>query len=406
MSKRTFDVVIIGGGIVGLSLARELMLRNEGLKIGIFEKEDQIGMHSSGRNSGVLHSGIYYAKDSLKARLCGEGSKLIAEYCRTNSIPHKVVGKLILPTKASDDSTLDMLLERGRGNKVDVKMVSGKEIQEIEPSAQSITDRGLYIPGSTVVDSKAVIEFLAGEIGRKGCQIIFNAEVVRVSEKDCLITLKNGDQYSFGKLVNAAGLHADRIAHMCEVGMTYRIAPFKGLYCQFVHRNELPPIRGHIYPVPNLDLPFLGIHFTRSVSDKIYLGPNALPALGRENYRGLSGVAFSDAVAIASLITKQYWQNNQGFRKLLHTETLNLVKKNFINAARVMVPGIRPDEVIATTKVGMRAQLYNTQTKQLEMDFVAKSGQKSLHILNAISPAFSSSFSFAKHVLDTGLFPI
>jgi len=382
---KTYDTIVVGGGIVGLAIARELLSRDPSQRIAIFEKEPALGRHASGRNSGVLHSGIYYPPASLKGRLCTEGSRLMREYCDERGLPIARIGKVIVPTQEADDPQLDVLVERARSNGARAEIVDEPRLRELEPEARSASGRALFSPDTSVIDPKRILASIADELRAAGVEFVFDREVTHL------------DRGSYGFLVNAAGLHADRVARHFGVGERYTILPFRGRYYKLAAPFTIGRL---IYPVPDLRVPFLGVHFTNAIDGTTYIGPTAMPALGRENYGGLRGIRAGDAAAIAMMIARQYASNKQGFRTHLHQEAARLLKRNFAAAARDLVPRIEPSHMKASTKVGIRAQLFDREKNELVMDFVVERGERSLHVLNAVSPGFTTAFSFARFALD------
>jgi L-2-hydroxyglutarate oxidase len=389
------DFAIIGGGIVGLTVARALAQRKAGT-IVVFEKEPAVAAHASGRNSGVLHSGIYYAEGSLKARICAEGARRMAAYCDERGLPIRRVGKLILPTQREDGGLLEMLQARGKANGAQFELVDEARIREIEPDAHSADGRGLYNPETAVVEPAPVVEGIAAELRDLGVTVRTGCEAKPVGDRTLVVA---GERVSYGHLINAAGAYADRVAHAMGVGARYRILPFKGAYYK-LREGAGVRVNGLIYPVPDLRIPVLGVHTTRTVSGGVYLGPTASPALGRENYRGLQGFSAVDATAIAGRVAQQYLRNIGGFRSYLHREASRMLKPGFLKAARALLPRLEGGDLLPSNKVGIRAQLLDTEKGALEMDFVVEDGPHSTHVLNAISPAFTASFPFAELVLE------
>jgi L-2-hydroxyglutarate oxidase len=392
-----FDFVIAGAGILGLSIAREILAAAPGAKLAVLEKEETLGKHGSGRNSGVLHSGIYYPEASLKAKLCAEGAARLARYCDERGLPIVRLGKVILPVRAEDDDTLDLLLGRAERNGAKASALDAAALKAIEPLAHTVTGRAVHVPGASVVDSVAILNSLARELVGAGGKVLFGHRLAAANAAEGSAICANGSRLSYGHFINAAGLHADKVAHLFGVGLDYAIMPFKGTY------YDLDPvlagrIRGLIYPVPDLRLPFLGVHLTKSVGGHVYLGPNALPALGRENYEGLSGVELGEGMAILSRNARHYRKNEQGFRRLVHQEVGRLSKAAFVRAANALVPEIRAEHLKRSEKVGIRAQLYDKKNRNLVMDFLVHAGEKSTHVLNAISPGFTCGPSFAAYV--------
>lgn len=395
---KTADIVIVGAGIVGLALALELIKRDPGQKILVLEKESALGRHSSGRNSGVLHSGIYYPENSLKAKVCAEGAQEMAAFCEEHALPIKRIGKVVVPTSEKDDTLLDLLYRRGQSNGATVELIDEQTLHRIEPNARTASGRALHSPRTAVVDPLAILEKLSSELTKQGVEILTGQEV-RAIDPSRSILETNSDKISFGHLYNAAGLYADKLARFFGVGEKYTILPFKGIYYQLDKASGIQ-VNGLIYPVPDLSVPFLGVHVTKAVTGNIYLGPTAVPAFGRENYSGLAGAGISEALGIGLRLFRQYASNNQGFRTFAHEEGLRFFKSNFAEAASALVPKLRPEHLLRSAKVGMRAQLLDKDKGELVMDFVVEKGENSTHILNAVSPGFTSAFSFSRFALD------
>jgi L-2-hydroxyglutarate oxidase len=393
------DIIIVGAGIVGLSIARELKQRYPDLSITLLEKEMTLGKHSSGRNSGVLHSGIYYPEGTLKAKVCVEGARELAAYCEAHKLPFNRVGKVILPVRPEDDAQIDVLHRRGTANGAVVEIIDAQQLKELEPAAHTVTGRALHSQNTAVFDPSAILTHLAKELSAQGVTIRHGAEVVTGESRKGYLVLKGGERLKFGYLFNTAGLYAERIAQMFHIGEQYRMLPFKGLYYQLREGSSLD-IRGHIYPVPDLNVPFLGVHFTKTVAGKVTLGPTAIPAFGRENYTGLQGLDIGETSAIMLRVLEQYLRNQQGFRRFAHMEARRFLKPYFVEAAQALVPALKPTDLVRSQKVGIRAQLLDVRTHQLVMDFLVERAERSTHVLNAISPAFTSAFSFARFVLD------
>lgn len=393
---RSYDFVIVGGGIVGLAVARELIARHPKKTIAVLEKEHTLGKHASGRNSGVLHSGIYYPVGSLKGRLCATGAREMGAYCRERGLPIERIGKVILPIRTTDDSQLDMLAERARSNGAEVHIVGVDELRELEPAARTLTGRALFSPNTSVVEPKAVLHRLREELISAGVDVLLGTRVTGI---DGSRLRTSRESLEFGTLINCAGLHADAIAKLCGAGEQYVILPFKGIYFHLSDKSPLQ-IRRLIYPVPDLRVPFLGVHFTRAVDGTVYVGPTAVPALGRENYRGVSGISPVDLVRIAGMLAGQYASNKQGFRVFVHEEATRFLKHYFVRAAHALVPDLRSADLESCGKVGIRAQLFDRNKRELVMDFLVERGERSVHILNAVSPGFTTAFSFSRYVVE------
>jgi L-2-hydroxyglutarate oxidase LhgO len=393
---KSFDFVIAGAGIMGLAIARELHKRFPASSIAIFEKESGLGTHASGRNSGVLHSGIYYTAGSLKARLCAEGAREMAEYCVENKLPIRITGKVILPVRKEDDPQIDVLLERAHANGARASLLNQHELSAIEPEAVSCTGRALHSPDTAVVDPIAILNHLARNLKSSGVSIFMNTKVTSI--KDGTLHTSN-EQFQYAYLFNTAGVFADTIAREFGIAEKYTILPFRGSYYKLDEKSGIR-VNSLIYPVPDMRVPFLGVHFTRTIDDHVYLGPTATPALGREHYSGIRGVNLKDANRITKSLVQQYYKNAQGFRLLVHDEIRRLFRNNFAADARAMLPRLRPHHLIPCNKSGIRAQLLDLEKCELVMDFLVEHTKNSTHILNAVSPAFTSSFRFARYVLD------
>lgn len=393
------DFLIIGAGIVGLAIAKELKQRFPDQAITVLEKEQQPGMHSSGRNSGVLHSGIYYPPNSLKARVCSQGAREMAEYCEERGLPLRRIGKVLLPVNSADAPQLDLLYERAVANGVTVERLDEQSLREIEPEARSATGKALWVPSTSVGDSAAVMKTLVSEVLALGIKLHCNAEISDLDFKARTIRLANGDTLSYGHAINSAGLHADTVAHRFQVGHHYSLLPFKGIYWKLDPQSGLD-IRHLIYPVPDLRVPFLGVHTTTTTDGSVYLGPTAVPALARENYRGLENVNFRELGRISRLLVQQTIAGRDGFRRLAWQEGRRYFKPWFADAARAILPRLESKHLLPCNKVGIRAQMLDKSNGRLVTDFLVERGPSSTHILNAISPAWTSAFPFARFVID------
>lgn len=393
------DFLVIGAGIVGLSIARELKQRHPDLTITILEKESQFGRHSSGRNSGVLHSGIYYPPESLKARVCVNGAKEMAEFCEQYKLPLRRCGKVLIATRVEDGDQLALLAQRAKGNGILVEKLDERALRNVEPEARSATGIALLIRSTAVGSPKAVLQALQTEIEQLGIEIVCNAKILSVNVGQRELTLENGTRISYGHAINAAGLHADTIAHQFDSGHRYTLLPFKGLYWK-LDPNAGFDIRHLIYPVPDLRVPFLGVHTTTTTDGITYIGPTAVPAFGRENYRALQDVDASELIRISSLLVKQFVAGRDGFRRLAWQEGRRYFKPWFTKAAQAVLPRLKSEHLLPTDKVGIRAQMLDKDTGRLVTDFLVERGPHSTHILNAISPAWTSAFPFARYVCD------
>lgn len=393
---RTCDILICGAGIVGLTIARELVRRKAG-SIHIIDKEKGPGMHASGRNSGVLHAGIYYDPGTLKARMCFEGNRLMREYCMENRLPLFESGKVIVARDGTELPTLFELQQRAMSNGATVEIIDENQLAELEPNARTV-DKALHSPLTAVVDPKSIVQSLTQELETSGT-VSFEWDNPFLAAGRNFVTTCNGD-IGYGLFINAAGAYSDRVAHAFGAGMDYRLIPFKGIY-KTMCKPAADTIRGSIYPVPNIKNPFLGIHFTRNVHGDVYVGPTAIPAFGRENYGILRGID-TEAPAILWRDLRMFMSNAK-FRGVALEEPRKYFDSHFFADAKKLVKKLHPKDIADSPKSGIRPQLVNLRTHELVMDFLVERLGRSIHVLNSISPAFTSSMSFAGLVVKQHL---
>lgn len=394
---QSVDYLIVGGGVVGLTVARELRKRHPAASIALLEKEATLGKHASGRNSGVLHSGIYYDSNTLKAKVCAEGARRMKAFAAEHGINCQHSGKVIVATSVQDLPVIERLLKNARDNGIRAELLDEQGIHRIEPHA-GVYLQGIHCPDTAVIDSKAVLSKLRDLLTADGVDIFFNAPVTSIKVASRKVITPAGE-FNYGYLFNCAGASADKVAKHYGLGLDYTLVPFKGIYF------KLRPERAHlvhanIYPVPDIDQPFLGVHLTRVASGEVYAGPTAIPSLGRENYGILQGAKIGESLRIGFEIGQMYLANHQNFRRLVHTELGKYRKKKFFAAVSKLMPELTYDDLVSTGKVGIRPQLINVREKKLEMDYVIEKSPDSLHVLNAISPAFTSALAFAEWIVD------
>lgn len=392
----TYDYLIIGGGIIGLAIARELNMRFPESKIAVLEKEADVAYHSSGRNSGVLHAGFYYTADSLKAKFTRDGNKQLREYCYANNLKINECKKVVV---AKDESELPSLFEldkRGKTNGVDVKIIDEKELFEIDPNVKTFK-HALYSPNTATVDPVEVNQAIKNELKSKGVEFFFGEGYEARVEGNTIKTTK-GNLISATKLINSAGLYADKVAKDFGFSEKYTIIPFKGVYLKYHGTDK--PVSTNVYPVPNLKNPFLGVHFTVTVDGTVKIGPTSMPAFWRENYQGFDQFSASEAFNVLTWEARLFLSNAFGFRSLAIDEIKKYNMKYFAGLAENLVKKLDVKGFDEWGKPGIRAQLLNKQTKELVMDFVVEGDNNTIHVLNAVSPAFTCSFPFAKWVVD------
>jgi (S)-2-hydroxyglutarate dehydrogenase len=394
--NKSADYIIIGAGIIGLAIARELRKRFPGAAILVVEKEPDVAYHSSGRNSGVLHAGFYYSADSLKAKFTREGNQQMKAYCNEKGLRLNECKKVVVTTTEAELESLYELDRRGKKNGVDVSIISEKELKEIDPNAKTV-QYALFSPNTATVDPIEVNQSIRNDLIAVGVEFLFGEGYAKRKSPDSFVTTK-GNLLTAKKIINAAGLYADKIAREFGFCQKYTIIPFKGIYLKYTKPDK--PIRTNIYPVPNLKNPFLGVHFTVTVDGTIKIGPTSIPAFWRENYKGLENYKAKEMAAILGWEARLFLTNSFGFRNLAFEEMRKYNKSHFINLATKLVHSIDKSGFTHWTKPGIRAQLLNRKTLELVQDFIVEGDDTTIHVLNAVSPAFTSSFPFAKWVVD------
>jgi L-2-hydroxyglutarate oxidase LhgO len=387
------DFLVVGAGIIGLSIARELARRYAGARIVILEKENEVAFHASGRNSGVLHAGFYYTADSLKARFTLSGNRLLTDYCLEHGLRINRCGKVVVAADESEVEGVRELKRRGDRNGVEVRLIDARELSQIEPNARTV-EIALFSPTTSTVDPREVCRHIAAHFP-PSVELWFGRRFVG---KTAGVALTDREPIGYRYLFNAAGLYADRVAGHFGAGRRFTMIPFKGIYLGYRDDSLL---RRHVYPVPNLSNPFLGVHFTKTVDGHVKIGPTAIPALWRENYDLLGRFDAGEFFAVAAREAKLFAFNRFNFRRLAIEEMRKYHRRFFIGQAARLLQRLDPRGFGDYTLPGIRAQLLDTETDELVMDFLVEHAEDSTHVLNAVSPAFTSAFSFAGHVVDS-----
>lgn len=389
------DFVVIGAGILGLAVARELLARHPDASLCVLEREDRVGAHQTSHSSGVIHAGIYYAPGSLKARLCVEGAGLLYAYCEERGIEARRNGKLIVATAGSELPRLDELERRGHANQVpDLRRVGPDEISEIEPHARGVS--ALHSPATGVVDFGRVAEAFAADVEAAGGVIVTGSEVRCLSPGSASVAVEHrGSAVEAGLVVSCAGAWSDRLAVAAGAPPEPRIVPFRGAYLLLrPERREL--VRANIYPVPDPDLPFLGGHLTRGIDGEVLLGPSALMVGARDAYR-LGRVRWRDLTSNVSWpgtwrLVGRFWRT--GLTELRHAAS----RRAFVTDLRRFVPELEVADVLPGPS-GIRAQAVDRDGRLVD-DFVVHRTERALHVRNAPSPAATSSLALAKLIAD------
>ncbi|MEU7384731.1 MULTISPECIES: L-2-hydroxyglutarate oxidase [unclassified Streptomyces] len=388
------DVLVIGGGIVGLSTAYAITRAAPGTRVTVLEKEQGPARHQTGRNSGVIHSGIYYRPGSLKARYAAGGAAEMVKFCAEYGIAHEVTGKLIVATGRDELPRLHALVQRGRKNGIPVRELGPAQIEEYEPEVRGLA--AIHVGTTGICDFTAVARQLARA---SGARIRYGARVVRVDRRPELgvaVLTGRGDIVRARVLVNCAGLYCDEVARMTGDDPEVRIVPFRGEYYELA-RPEL--VRGLVYPVPDPAFPFLGVHLTRGVDGGVHVGPNAVPALAREGY-GWGTVRPRELAGTLSWpgswrIARRHWRYGAGELRR------SVSRAAFTRAVRRLVPAVREDDLV-TAPAGVRAQAV-LRDGTLVDDFLIREGARAVHVLNAPSPAATASLPIGREVARRAL---
>jgi L-2-hydroxyglutarate oxidase LhgO len=390
------DVLIVGGGIVGLAVALEITRRFPRLRLLLVEKEDRVGRHQSGHNSGVIHSGVYYKPGSLKAKLCVAGAAAMVEFCREHGIPHQVCGKVIVATHEDEFPRLEELRRRGEANGLTgLRSIGPEQLHEIEAHASGL--RALVVPSTGITDYAAVCDKYAEIVSAQGGTILTSTAVIGLKRQtDEIVAETNRGAFSARFLINCAGLFSDRIARMAGDDPQVIIVPFRGEYYDLIPaRSAL--VRGLIYPVPDPRFPFLGVHFTRRVSGSVDAGPNAVLAFRREGYRRSD---FSLRDLASSLAFPGFWRMAaKHWRSGIDEFHRSFSKTAFVRALQRLVPEVREEDLVPGGS-GVRAQAL-TRDGALVDDFQFVSSGKMLHVLNVPSPAATASLVIGRAIVST-----
>jgi len=394
MSQNSFDIIVIGGGIIGTATALSLQKKSK-LNILVIEAENELAHHQTGNNSGVIHSGLYYKPGSLKAKNCSEGRELLYRFCETNNIPFKKCGKIVLATSESELDALDQLYKRGIANGLTgIKKLGSNEIKNYEPYANGIA--GLFVPQTGIVDYTKVTEKYAQLFLENGGSIKTNCTFLSLKKSNGkLVVITRKKEFETKIFVNCGGLHCDRIAKLCGVNPGLQIIPFRGEYYKLKKEKEYL-VNNLIYPVPDPRFPFLGVHFTRMMKGGVEAGPNAVLAFKREGYTK-KDFSFAD---MSQMITYSgFWKMASKYYRMGFGEFYrSFSKKAFVKALRKLVPEIQEDD-IEPGGAGVRAQALEPDGKLVD-DFRILETDKMVHVLNAPSPAATASLSIGKKIAE------
>ena len=397
MVNKEYDQIIIGAGIVGISLGLALLERDPSRKVLIIDKEGKPGVHASGRNSGVLHAGFYYSPDSLKAKFCRLGNLELRKFCKENNLQILETGKVVVCQDKQDVARLEELYRRGVANGVNIEILDSKDLGKIEPAAQTV-DKFIWSPTTAVGNPKDVINKLAEKFTKSCGSFSFNTQV-QLIEKDneVLVKTKTGI-YSAKSIINSAGAYAADLAKQVNVGTEYVCLPFLGAY----KKSKLLSINPKrlVYPVPNPVNPFLGVHTTITLNNEIKIGPTAFPVIGKEQYKLTDGFNLKELTEFFTSTTALVKSDSVDLIGLAKEEALKLFTKPLLKRTRKLSSTLDSNNDWVKYPSGIRAQIINTKTKVIEMDYIVESDKNVVHILNAVSPGWTSSLPFARWVVE------
>lgn len=388
-----YDFVIIGGGIVGLSTAMTLGQTYPQSKIAVLEKEPTWAFHQTGHNSGVIHSGVYYKPGGFKARFCREGNRSMVEFCQQHDIPYQVCGKVIVAVEESELPLLDNIYQRGLQNGLKVRKITAEEVREIEPHVRCLA--GLHVPSTGIVNYQQVCQKYADLIRLQGGELYLNTKVVKIVSSSNLEILETTQGvFSSRFIINCAGLHSDRLAKLDKAKPDAKIVPFRGEYYE-LKPEKRSLVNTLIYPVPNPDFPFLGVHFTKMIDGSVHAGPNAVLSLKREGYHKTD----FDLRDFAEVMTYPgFWRlaarhRDEGIQEIIRSFS----KAAFTRSLQRLIPAVQAEDLVPT-HAGVRAQALRNNGKLVD-DFLIVTHKNSVHVCNAPSPAATSSLEIGKAIV-------
>ncbi len=397
MINKEFDYIVIGAGIVGISLGLAILERSPEKKVLIIDKESKPGVHASGRNSGVLHAGFYYSPDSLKAKFCRLGNLELKNFCKENSIPILETGKVVVCQSKSDVSRLEDLFRRGVANGIDIEILDETELDKIEPAAKTI-DKFIWSPTTAVSNPKLVISQLAEKFIKSGGKFQFNCSTKLVSANDQVLIETIYGTYSAASIINSAGAYAANLARQVNVGNQYVCLPFLGAYKKSKLVDSNP--RRLVYPVPNPINPFLGVHTTNTLNGEIKIGPTAFPVIGKEQYKLSNGFNGSEFLEFYKAAKALFNSDSVDLIGLAREEFVKLFTKSLLNKTNKLTNSLNSNKHWSKYPAGIRAQIINLETKTIEMDYIVQSDKNVVHILNAVSPGWTSAIPFTRWVVE------
>ena len=388
-------ILVVGAGVIGLSVAQALLERHSNITVYVVDKEDSVGMHASGRNSGVIHAGFYYSPDSLKAKFCLEGNASLKLLCKEYRIPIKEIGKVVVARTTTEVSHLESLFQRGIANGVELSLLPASELMKYEPLARTL-ESFIWSPTTAVSNPQLVLAALLDSVKSLGANVLLGT-TLKYNQDSTLVSI-NGEEIRFKHIVNTAGSQADRIAHDFGFGKNLSMIPFMGIY-RAVNHAQLP-LSTLIYPVPNPLNPFLGVHLTSTVDGRVKIGPTAIPLLNREQYRFSEGWSARDFAASASGILAMLRGDKHDLPRLAKSELSKMFLRRLTGDAASLVPSVKQVKGWERLSPGIRSQLVDLKSGELVSDFVIEGDENSTHVLNAVSPGWTAAIPFGRHIAN------
>ena len=390
---KEFDVIVVGGGVIGLSVATAIKTSNTSIKVLLVDKEPLLGVHASGRNSGVIHAGFYYSPDSLKAKFCLTGNMKLSNLIARHKIPILKCGKVVVTRNSSEEKQIEKLYKRGVANGVDISFLPRSELKNIEPLAVTYKNF-LWSPNTSVSDPSLVIKALQKEAKDVGVEFSFESKL-NIVDFDAQI---NGEKISFRHLVNCAGSYALDIAKAYGYGGQYLTLPFMGRYLKTSEKNF--SLKTLIYPVPHPINPFLGVHLTRTTDGNIKIGPTAIPLFGKEQYSLFKGIKLSEMFESIKALMSLINGSAHDVSEILMTEFPKMTSRKLVEEVCSISQGIQNVKDWRPAPSGIRAQLVDTRNGELVQDFILQGGSNSTHVLNAVSPGWTSAIPFGEYIAE------
>jgi L-2-hydroxyglutarate oxidase LhgO len=391
------NIYIIGSGIVGLTIGIKIKEKLTDSKVTIIEKEELSIKHGSGRNSGIIHSGVYYPSETLKAKLCIDGAKQLKNYVKNKKLWIDECGKILVPTNDISYKNLDLLIKRAKENNVEANLISNTEAIKLEPNINPNFEKAILIPFTSIVNPKEVMKSLLKDFISLGGEINYNEEVLSIdSEFNKIKTKKN--YFNFDYVINCSGLHSDKLARSAGLKFNYSFLPFKGKYWKIKKKYKLNKL---VYPVPDLNFPFLGLHTVHNKDNEVFLGPTSTPVFGRESYSLFENFKLSEITELLPSFLIKILKNQNNLRNLAVRELKILTKNGLIKEIKKLIKNVEKEDLLFyEEKTGIRSQIFDNTSRNLINDFVVKKyNNNQMHILNAVSPAFTASFSFADYII-------